>query len=640
MMGVLGRLSIAQRVMLPGLVVALGFLGIAIVYQRGESVQHKLEDERQRATEFFDQARELERLTLLAQSQARDFLLHSDMRTMDAHTRTLNRLHALADRLADQAGDGTLAEYFADMHRKLDAYEQTARKLVERKVELGLNENLGLLGALRRTIHAVEHTLDELDAIRLSHSMLMMRRHEKDFLARHKDRYVREMGEEHARFLKLLAQSRLPERVRRDLRGKVDNYYQAFLALAKGERELWRETDALGMMIDGLNQSLDALMSHVRGDIARTLSRLQAQQQRARAFFYSGLLIIALLVMLMLYLLARGITRSLNELIARMRALMEGGTDLSRRLSVRGNDETAQLARLVNQFMSRLERMMGKIQQSGIRVAGSVTDIAAAAHEQEAMATEHAATTNQVAASVKEITVTSRQLGQSTEHVTTLAHEAAEAAGDGQRKLEQVDETMRQVAENSASITEQLSILNEKVGNINEMVSTINKVADQTNLLSLNAAIEAEKAGEHGRGFAVVAGEIRRLADQAAVAAYDIEQIVNEVRGAVSAGVMSMDRFAEAIRGGMRETRELGHELERIIGMVQELAPHIDEVNEGLQAQAAGAAQIDDAMSGLSEAARQTAEFARQSNDAIQQLNEAVAELKEAAALFKVQAVD
>jgi len=74
--------------------------------------------------------------------------------------------------------------------------------------------------------------------------------------------------------------------------------------------------------------------------------------------------------------------------------------------------------------------------------------------------------------------------------------------------------------------------------------------------------------------------------------------------------------------------------------MVQELAPHIDEVNEGLQAQAAGAAQIDDAMSGLSEAARQTAEFARQSNDAIQQLNEAVVELKEAAALFKVQAVD
>ena len=95
-----------------------------------------------------------------------------------------------------------------------------------------------------------------------------------------------------------------------------------------------------------------------------------------------------------------------------------------------------------------------------------------------------------------------------------------------------------------------LAVLNEKASNINQVVTTITKVADQTNLLSLNAAIEAEKAGEHGRGFAVVATEIRRLADQTAIASYDIEQLVKEMQSAVSAGVMGMDKFSEEVRRG------------------------------------------------------------------------------------------
>src|SRR6202007_2042888 len=99
-----------------------------------------------------------------------------------------------------------------------------------------------------------------------------------------------------------------------------------------------------------------------------------------------------------------------------------------------------------------------------------------------------------------------------------------------------MEETMRHVMEAATSINAKLSVLNEKAGNINQVVITITKVADQTNLLSLNAAIEAEKAGEYGRGFAVVATEIRRLADQTAVATYDIEQMVKEIQSAVAAG--------------------------------------------------------------------------------------------------------
>ena len=135
--------------------------------------------------------------------------------------------------------------------------------------------------------------------------------------------------------------------------------------------------------------------------------------------------------------------------------------------------------------------------------------------------------------------------------------------------------------EAAGSINAKLAVLNEKAGNINQVVTTITKVADQTNLLSLNAAIEAEKAGEYGRGFLVVATEIRRLADQTAVATYDIEQMVKEMQSAVSAGVMGMDKFSEEVRRGMQEVQQVGGQLSQIIQQVQALAPRFEAVNEG-----------------------------------------------------------
>jgi methyl-accepting chemotaxis protein WspA len=154
--------------------------------------------------------------------------------------------------------------------------------------------------------------------------------------------------------------------------------------------------------------------------------------------------------------------------------------------------------------------------------------------------------------------------------------------------------------------------------------------------LSLNAAIEAEKAGEHGRGFAVVATEIRRLADQTAVATYDIEQMVKHIQSAVAAGVMGMDKFSEEVRRGMREVQEVGGQLSQIIQQVQALAPRVESVNEGMQAQATGAEQISNALSQLTEAAQQTVESLSQSTHAIGDLDEVSSGLRNGVLRFKL----
>jgi methyl-accepting chemotaxis protein WspA len=194
------------------------------------------------------------------------------------------------------------------------------------------------------------------------------------------------------------------------------------------------------------------------------------------------------------------------------------------------------------------------------------------------------------------------------------------------------------VIEAAGSINARLAVLSEKAGNISQVVTTITKVADQTNLLSLNAAIEAEKAGEYGRGFAVVATEIRRLADQTAVATYDIEQMVREIQSAVAAGVMGMDKFSEEVRRGMQDVQQVGGQLSQVIQQVQALAPRVEAVNEGMQAQASGAEQITQALTQLSEAAQQTVDSLRQSGLAIDELNQVAIGLRSGVSRFTLQA--
>ena len=281
--------------------------------------------------------------------------------------------------------------------------------------------------------------------------------------------------------------------------------------------------------------------------------------------------------------------------------------DLAVTVTHRSNRDA--LGHALTNMVGRLSTLMGEIQRSGIQVNTSVNQIAA--------------TTMEIRATSTEISATSKELVRTMSEVSGVAEQSASLAGSGQAGLVRMEATMRRVMEAAGSINAKLAVLSEKAGGITQVVTTISKVADQTNLLSLNAAIEAEKAGEYGRGFAVVATEIRRLADQTAVATYDIEQTVKEIQSAVVAGVMGMDKFSEEVRRGVQEVEKVGDQLSQIILHVQALPPRFEAVNEGMQAQATGAEQISQALSLLGETVHETVASLRQSHNVIDGLNPA-----------------
>ncbi len=330
-----------------------------------------------------------------------------------------------------------------------------------------------------------------------------------------------------------------------------------------------------------------------------------------------------------------------NSLRAKVDSLLEvvskaASGDLTGKVSITGSDAIGQLGNGLAKMFENLRSLLNNVQKAGIQVTTSATEIAASARQQEATGIEQAQTSVEILSTTKEISANTSQLLKTMEDATAVADYTTNATAEAQNNLKRMDSTMQHMVSATDSINAKLAALSEKASNINSVLITITKVADQTNILSLNAAIEAEKAGEAGRGFSVVATEIRRLADQTSVSTWDIEQMLKEMQSAVSASVMGMDKFSEEIRRSVGEVRQVTDQLSGVMDQVQKLAPQFDAVLQGMQSQAIGASQISDTMMQLNDATQQTVESLKATSEAVHQLQYAAGDLQSSVSNFAV----
>jgi methyl-accepting chemotaxis protein WspA len=338
----------------------------------------------------------------------------------------------------------------------------------------------------------------------------------------------------------------------------------------------------------------------------------------------------------------REITAS-TELRTKVDALLDtvskaASGDLTGKVTVTGDDAIGRLGHGLATMFDNLRALINNVQKAGIQVTTSATEIAASAKQQEATGVEQAQTSVEVLSTTKEIASNTQQLLKTMEDATAVADYTTSATAEAQDNLQRMDQTMQRMVSATDSINAKLAALSEKASNINSVLATITKVADQTNILSLNAAIEAEKAGEAGRGFSVVATEIRRLADQTSVSTWDIEQMLKEMQSAVSASVMGMDKFSEEIRRNVTEVRQVVEQLSGVMSQVQKLAPQFDAVLQGMQSQAVGAQQITETMKQLNDATQQTVDSLKSTSEAVRQLQFAAGDLQSSVTTFAVAA--
>ncbi len=302
----------------------------------------------------------------------------------------------------------------------------------------------------------------------------------------------------------------------------------------------------------------------------------------------------------------------------------------------RNQDEAGALLRSLVRMQTNLNALMIAVKGAGVTLDSSAIELTATSREQQLLSQAFGESTSQIAAATRQISATSTELSRTMSEVDAAVERTAQTASDGRSGLTAVDGTMRELQSATSSIAAKLSAISERAVAINTVVTTIAKVADQTNLLSVNAAIEAEKAGEQGRGFLVVAREIRRLADQTAGATVDIEEIVREMQSAVGAGVMEMDRFSEKVRRGVEEVVRTSRQMGEVIENVAANTSRFRTVSAGMQSQSEGAVNISDSMSALVEAARRTVESAEEFGKTAQELQRTSVTLRENMQAFRL----
>lgn len=340
------------------------------------------------------------------------------------------------------------------------------------------------------------------------------------------------------------------------------------------------------------------------------------------------------LILVITFKVSKSIIDPTQNLVEIMKSI--ANLDLTKRLKVSSKDEIGEIAEYVNIVVQNIHTVVKQVRLSTVQLHATGTEIAAAAAQHDSAIQEFGASSNQIASAVKEISNTGQELMNTVNSLRESSDNTSALAGEGRNSLNNMQSSMQQLSDATGSISTKLDMIRDKAGGIGTVVTTITKVADQTNLLSINAAIEAEKAGDAGKGFLVVAREIRRLADQTAVATLDIEQMVRHMQSAVATGVMEMDKFHQSVKSLINQVTEISGQMGMVIDHVQNLTIQFREVREGVEQQTIGAKQIDDAMGQLVTAVRQVTASVKDFNNTALNLRESANSLQKDVGKFTV----
>ena len=272
-------------------------------------------------------------------------------------------------------------------------------------------------------------------------------------------------------------------------------------------------------------------------------------------------------------------------------------------------------AYLLNRSISR------PLQETSNVLANSAAQIAATTSEQASGATESLAAVTQTAATVDQVVQTAEQAAERARGVAQTSQRAAEVGREGREAVDATVSTMDQVRVQVDSIAQRILALAEQAQAISEIISTVTDLAEQTNLLALNAAIEAARAGEQGRGFAVVASEVRSLSEQSKAATVRVREILGQIQRATSAAVMATEEGSKQVAEGTRRANEAGQKIRSLSSAIAEAAQAAAQIAASAGQQSTGMAQIRQAIANIQQAAQQNLAATRQSERASQELS-------------------
>jgi methyl-accepting chemotaxis protein len=299
-------------------------------------------------------------------------------------------------------------------------------------------------------------------------------------------------------------------------------------------------------------------------------------------------------------------------------------------------DEVGDLARAFHAMIEKLRQTTREINEGVSVLAASASEILATTTQVASGAAETAAAVSETTATVEEVKQTAQLASQKAKYVADSAQKASNVSRAGRKSVEDAIQGMNRIQEQMEAIAESIVRLSEQSQAIGEIIATVGDLAEQSNVLAVNAAIEAAKAGEQGKGFAVVAQEVKSLADQSKQATTQVRAILGDIQKATSAAVLATEQGGKAVEAGVKQTGETGESIRLLAEGIGDAAQAATQIAASSQQQMVGMDQVALAMESIKQASMQNVAGTKQAETAAQQLHELGQQMKQLAAQYKV----
>ncbi|AOV15879.1 hypothetical protein BJI67_01260 [Acidihalobacter aeolianus] len=403
----------------------------------------------------------------------------------------------------------------------------------------------------------------------------------------------------------------------------------------------WR-TDAdlirtrIGPLQDKISVELGGLITSLSGQASQASERLIDNVAQTRIAISVLLAIGLLLGLVTAWAISRSITRPLNRTVTAMRDIAEGEGNLTARIEARSNDEIGELARAFNTFVGKIQTLVAQVANSMRELGTAARRIAEITTETHRGAVRQQNESEQLAAAITEMATTAEQVAQHASEAAHSAGHADEAATNGQHVVgdttRAIDELAKRVSE-ASGVMDRLGEDSERIG---EVLTVIQGIAEQTNLLALNAAIEAARAGEQGRGFAVVADEVRNLAGRAQGATGEIQSMVERLQAGAKDAVAVIGRSATEAHEVVEQASQARGSLDSITTSVASISDMNTHIATAATQQQSVAQEIDRNVVAINEIAEETAAGTQQLESASRQLADIAQRLQAQIGHFRI----
>jgi methyl-accepting chemotaxis protein len=646
------KLRLTHKIMSIAVIGLVGLITAGVIYQFGNWSQDSARKMTNDTSAISDTVNRLALEMFRARQNEKNFQLHHDETFSKRFAASSTVVDLDFDQLKTSLNEGHFGE-LSDLISKVRAgyseYAKNFQALVAADIKLGLKENLGLSGSLRTVVHDIEFKLKDIGDPQLNVWMLMMRRHEKDFMLRRDAKYIDDLKNASAEFSKALESADIADELKSSIRPLRAKYQQDFLAWAAGVQEVAAYDAAMSKAFQSIEPLVTEVLQGVDTAAKDAVAHQRDMRETATTRMFTAMGLIAGAIAVLSFLIGRAISKPLQQLCSGMQELAEGNfaivlPGLSRR------DEIGDMARAVDLFKDKAQQKAATdaearrsqdqiaLQQrnAGMRkladefegaVGEIIETVSSASTELEASAGALTSTAKSTQELSSVVASASEEASANVQSVASASEEMASSVNEISRQVQESARIAGEAVEQAQKADNRVNALSQSATRIGDVVELINTIAGQTNLLALNATIEAARAGEAGRGFAVVASEVKALAEQTAKATGEISLQIAGIQSATQESVAAI----EEISGTIGRISEISSS---IASAIEEQGAATQEISRNVQQAAQGTQQVTSNITNVQRGATETQSASSQVLSSAQSLSQESNRLKKEVGKF------